>query len=337
MPELPEVQTIISDLNKKIVGDSIVDFWSDWPKTIKKNGKSASSARLAAKRADDFTREIKNRKILRARRIGKNLFIDLSGNKTLYIHLKMTGHLLIKSQIPISKAQTNSKSKNPKIKNFFNDRVNQYIHHIFYLKSQKANLKTDAKKNKKFVDSPTFVGSNRYTLEFSDMRKFAKIVLDDTEKINNLPEIRNLGVDAMSKDFTLEKFGEIISKKSASRRSKPIGIVLMEQELISGIGNIYRSEILFEAGISPLRRTGKISETETKKLYQSIQKVLKKAIKMRGTSDSDYRDTAGAPGSFQKVLKVYRLAGKKCPKCGTIIKRLKLGQRSAFYCPNCQK
>ena len=85
MPELPEVQTIISDLNRKIVGDTITDFWSDWPKAIKNKS-------LAA-----FEKEIIGRKILGARRIGKNIFIDLSGGKTLYIHLKMTGHLLVKS------------------------------------------------------------------------------------------------------------------------------------------------------------------------------------------------------------------------------------------------
>ncbi len=84
MPELPEVQTIISDLNKKIKGDTITGFWSDWPKAIKNLS------------ADKFTKEIRGRKILGARRIGKNIFIDLSGNKTIYIHLKMTGHLLIK-------------------------------------------------------------------------------------------------------------------------------------------------------------------------------------------------------------------------------------------------
>ncbi len=87
MPELPEVETVVSDLNKKIVGDTITDFWSEWPKAIK--GKS-----LAA-----FRKEIIGRKILGARRIGKNIFVDLSGGKTLYIHLKMTGHLLIKSKI----------------------------------------------------------------------------------------------------------------------------------------------------------------------------------------------------------------------------------------------
>jgi len=296
MPELPEVQTIINDLNHKIKGDTITGFWTDWPKAIKNLS------------ADKFIKEIKGRKILDARRIGKNIFIDLSGGKTLYIHLKMTGHLLIKSQIQNPKSQTNSKFKNPKSKNYFNEKVNSYIHHIWYL------------------------GKNK-TLEFSDVRKFAKIVLDDTRKINNLPEIKKLGVDAMSPQFTFAKFNEILEK----RKSRPIGIVLMEQELLSGIGNIYRSEILYAAGILPTRIIKKLNDKEIKDIYQSIKRIFAKAIKLRGTSDSDYRDTSGAPGNFQKVMRVYRQAGKPCKKCGTIVKRMALGQRSAFYCPKCQK
>jgi len=302
MPELPEVQTIISDLNKKIVGNTITDFWSDWPKTIK--GES-----LAV-----FKKEIIGRKILGARRIGKNIFIDLSGKKTLYIHLKMTGHLLVKSranfQFLISNFQSISNDQISKSKkhDYFGNKVNQYIHHIWYL------------------------GKNK-TLEFSDLRKFGKIVLDDTKKISELKEIKVLGMDAMSPEFTLEKFKEILEK----RKNTPIGIVLMEQERISGIGNIYRSEILFEAGIFPFKKTGELSQVEIKRLHKAINKVLRRAIKLRGTSDSDYRDTAGAPGSFQKILKVYRRDGKKCKKCDTIILRKKMGQRSVFYCPVCQK
>ena len=170
-------------------------------------------------------------------------------------------------------------------------------------------------------------------MEFSDVRKFAKIVLDNTQKISELKEIKKLGVDAMSPEFTFEKLEEILEK----RKNTPIGVVLMEQERISGIGNIYRSEILFEAGILPSRKPTTLSKKEKISLYKAINKVLKKAIKLRGTSDSDYRDTNGAPGSFQKALKVYRQVGEKCQKCGTIIVRKKIGQRSVFLCPVCQK
>ncbi|KKP70585.1 MAG: Formamidopyrimidine-DNA glycosylase [Candidatus Moranbacteria bacterium GW2011_GWE2_35_2-] len=294
MPELPEVQTIVDDLNRKIKGDTIVDFWSDWPKAIK------------GVNLKKFEAEIKGKKILKAWRIGKNMFVDLSGGKTIYIHLKMTGHLLIRTQ--------DTKNKIQKNKNYFNDRVNQYIHHIWKLKSGK-------------------------TLEFSDLRKFAKMVLVDTDKVMELPEIKKLGVDAMSKEFTLEKFRELLQK----RQNKKIGLVLMEQELIAGIGNIYRSEILFDAGMHPERSVKYLKKSEVGVLYESILKILKKAIEMRGTSDSDYRDTDGAPGSFGKILKVYRKDGKICScvrkkkKCDTIIKRIKLGQRSVFFCSECQK
>jgi len=318
MPELPEVETVVSDLNKKIKGDTITDFWSDWPKAIK--GKS-----LAV-----FKQEIKGRKILQARRIGKNIFIDLSGRKTLYIHLKMTGHLLVKRAThPLRLSEASNPQ--PTTHNHFLDKVNQYIHHIWKLKDKSQKLKVAEK-----------------TMEFSDVRKFAKIVLDDTKKISELKEIKALGVDAMSPEFTLKKFEEILE----NNKNKPIGIVLMDQEKISGIGNIYRSEILFAAGILPMRPVKSLKNPEIKKVYKAIQKILKKAIKLRGTSDSDYRDTSGAPGNFQKTLKVYKKNGKKCrayrlaalkrgeqpgQKCDTIIIRGKLGQRSVFFCPACQK
>ena len=294
MPELPEVQTIVSDLNRKIKGDVIVDFWSDWAKAIKNLS------------LDKFKKEIKNREILEARRTGKNIFIDLSGGKTLYIHLKMTGHLLVKT-----------KNYKLKTKNYFDDRVNQYIHHIWKLQTKNYKLKTNYDK----------------TLEFSDLRKFGKIVLGNTEEINNLKEIKSLGIDAMSPEFTFLKFSAILNQ----RKNRKIRDILMDQGLIAGIGNIYLSEILFNAGILPVRVAENIKLAERKKLLNSVHKILSKAIKLRGTSDSDYRDTTGAPGNFQKVLKVYRRAGKECPNCGTIIKRLKMGQRSAFFCSKCQK
>jgi len=285
MPELPEVQTVVTDLNKKIKNYTIVDFWSDWPKSIKNISLSK------------FQKEIKNRRILGSRRIGKNIFIDLSGGKSLYLHLKMTGHLILKAE----------KEKSE----FFDEKVNQYIHHSWKLKNPKGkNLK----------------------LDFSDLRKFAKIVLVDTEKVEELPEIKKLGIDAMDPKFNLERFKEILEKKN-----KPIGVVLMDQDLIAGIGNIYRSEILFAAGVNPERKANELKKNEASKIFKETKRILKKAIELRGTSDSDYRDTSGAPGQYKKLLKVYRKDKQKCKKCAKIILRTKMAQRSVFYCPACQK
>lgn len=179
------------------------------------------------------------------------------------------------------------------------------------------------------------------------MRKFAKIVLADMDKIKELPEIKKLGIDAMDPKLTLKKFKEKFSAQGGSARGgkemlsakggKKIGLLLMDQETIAGIGNIYRSEILFAAGLTPTKMVKSLKDSEWQKLYMSMRKVLKEAIKMRGTSQSDYRDTSGAPGNFQKVLQVYKRAGEKCFKCGIIIKRQILGQRSLFFCPRCQQ
>src|SRR4030043_2492390 len=203
MPELPEVRTIADDLNKKIKGDTIVGFWSDWKKSVKMP-------------IEEFKKDIKGRKILNSWTIGKNIFFDLSGGKTLYIHLKMTGHLLVKRV-------THNVKRKKEERDYFSEKVNQYIHHIFYLKSGR-------------------------TFEFSDLRKFGKIILVDTDKIQELKEIKNLGVDAMGKEFALEKLNEILD----NRKTK-IKLLLMDQGKIAGIGNIYVSEILFEAGILPSR------------------------------------------------------------------------------------
>lgn len=296
MPELPEVQTVVNDLNKKIVGYTVVDFWSDWAKAIKNSTYTS------------FLKNIKSKKILNVRRIGKNIFIDLSEGWTLYLHLKMTGHLLVKDFEHLSQQEREN----------FNEKVNQYIHHIWFLDK-------NAKKNKK---------NCQINLDFSDLRKFAKIVLMKTDEVENLPEIQALGIDAMDPKFTFKKFQEILEKRPKSL----IGIVLMNQNLIAGIGNIYRSEILFEAGVHPERKVGDLSVEEMRKIFEQIKKILRKAIKMRGTSDSDYRDTSGERGRFHNFLKVYRLDGEVCSKCGEgKIERIKMGQRSVFFCGECQR
>ena len=111
----------------------------------------------------------------------------------------------------------------------------------------------------------------------------------------------------------------------------------MDQSLIVGVGNIYASEALFQARVNPNRRAGSLNKKEIKDLHQAIVEILKKAVEMRGTTDADYRDASGAPGGFQKVLKVYNKEGKKCLKCSGIIKKNKIGQRGTYWCDKCQQ
>ena len=292
MPELPEVQTIVSDLSKILPGFSIREVWTDWKKLIK-NPKSF----------DEFRRQLLGRKILKVRRRGKNILIDLSNNKTLLIHQKMTGHMLY-GRWNLRQGRWIGVEKGP----IRDDPQNRFLHLVISL-------------------------SNNKQLALSDLRKFAKVLIWPTDKLSELEDIKNIGPEPLEKSFTFEKFKKDLEKKKAK-----IHQVLMNQKIIAGIGNIYSSEILWEAGIHPLKEVNKLSEEELKKIYQAIKKVLTKALKAKGDSTSDYRRPSGEKGGYQKIQNAYQMEGKKCKKGdGGIIKRIKIGSRSAHFCPKHQK
>ncbi len=288
MPELPEVQTVVDDLNKKIIGRKITGVWFDTPKIIKKP------------KAKDFEKNIKGAKIESAARRAKNILIYLSGNRLLLVHQKMTGHMLV------GKWQKTNSGWKSLLGGRFDEKVNGYIHIVFFL-------------------------DNGQMLVLSDLRKFAKVLLGPREEIEKMPALQKLGIEPLSKEFTFEKFKTIIKKEK-----RKIKAVLMYQEKISGICNIYSDEILWEAKVHPFRPANSLNDSELKKIYLATGKILKRALKLRGTSTSDFRDTAGVKGKFGEVLNVYRREGKPCPRCGAVIVRQKMGGRSAHFCPRCQ-
>ena len=289
MPEFPEVQTIVNDLNRKIIGRRITGVWFDWPKIIKKP------------KPKELEKRIKELKITKIKRRGKNILIYLTENYLLLIHQKMTGHLLY-GKWKVEKGKVKSLLKGP-----FQEKVNDYIRLIFYL-------------------------DNSFQLALSDLRKFAKVLFGPKEKIENLPELKNLGPEPLERNFTVKKFMSLISPEK-----RKIKQVLMDQEVIAGIGNIYSDEILWRAKIHPFRRADSLAVNELKSLYRAMRQILRKALKLRGTSISDFRDTGGRSGGYSDVRKVYRREGEPCPRCGSVIKRIKIGGRSAHYCPACQR
>jgi formamidopyrimidine-DNA glycosylase len=129
-----------------------------------------------------------------------------------------------------------------------------------------------------------------------------------------------------------EKFAELFKG-----RKTPIKSALLNQALLSGIGNIYADESLFRAGIRPRRRAASLTRADLTRLYDSIQEVLAEAIAAGGSSVSDYVDSTGEEGFFQLQHRVYQREGEPCLVCGTPIKRIVLGGRSSHYCPKCQK
>jgi formamidopyrimidine-DNA glycosylase len=121
------------------------------------------------------------------------------------------------------------------------------------------------------------------------------------------------------------------------RRKTPIKSALLNQKLLRGVGNIYADESLFRAGIRPRHRAGTLTRTQVRRLYDSIQQVLKEAISKGGSSVSDYRNAEGEPGWFQIEHRVYGREGEPCLVCGTAIKKVVSGGRGTHYCPKCQK
>lgn len=296
MPELPEVQTIVNDLNKKILGRTITGVWFDAPKLIK------------IPKPEIFKKEIKGLKIIKIKRRGKNILIDLLNPKSkilnpklLLIHQKLTGHLLygtwnMKQGIWI-----------PTEHGPLEEKVNNYIHLIFYLDNGKM-------------------------LALSDLRKFAKILFGPKEKIENSPDLKKLGPEPLNPSLKFIKFIKLIRAKQ-----RKIKQVLMDQEVIAGIGNIYSDEILWKAKIHPFKSADKLTLPELKNLYKSMLEILKKAVKLRGTSTSDFRDTSGKMGEYTEKRYAYQRENESCSRCHTKIKRIKLGGRSAHYCPVCQQ
>lgn len=167
-------------------------------------------------------------------------------------------------------------------------------------------------------------GKNLY---FQDMRKFGKVWLFD--KYPNFPTI---GHDPTIKTLTIDILKGMLQKRKLNMKA-----FLMDQSIIAGIGNIYASEILFQSGISPLRKAGDLTDAEIKRLHQSVHNILNAAIDNFGTTYSAYQTVTGKPGENQNFLKVYQRSGESCFNCDGQIKKIVLGSRSTFFCENCQK
>lgn len=173
--------------------------------------------------------------------------------------------------------------------------------------------------------------SNGKCLIYEDQRKFGRIIL-----IHN-PEdkLKHLGLEPLSDQFTKKAF-EALLKKS----NRKIKVFLLDQSLISGLGNIYVDEALWLAKIHPLRIANTLDSKERERLFHAIPKVLLIGIENRGTSlgdsRSNYQNLSGKRGENIHQLQVFRREGKTCPRCGEKIVKIRIAQRGTHICPNCQ-
>jgi formamidopyrimidine-DNA glycosylase len=170
-------------------------------------------------------------------------------------------------------------------------------------------------------------------LRFIDPRTFGEMFVTAGDELGKVKELQHLAIDPLDQVFTWPTFQYLLAERAA--KMKPL---LMDQKFISGLGNIYSDEVLFAAGLRYDRVSDTLSSQEVRRLYRAIQETLQEAIKARGTTleDEAYVDLFGKPGEYQDELKVYGRAGLPCRRCRTPIQTVKVGGRTAFFCPQCQ-
>lgn len=176
----------------------------------------------------------------------------------------------------------------------------------------------------------SFESGRKYV--YSDPRRFGVLELVAKTGIAANKWLKNLGVEPLSESFTTELLFELTRKRKA-----PIKGVLMDQRHVVGVGNIYASEALFAARVSPRRPAGRLRRADAEKLVNAIRSILTAAIAAGGSTISDYRNSKGESGSFQDRFLVYDREAAPCPGCGSPIRSRVIAGRSTFWCPKCQR
>lgn len=171
-----------------------------------------------------------------------------------------------------------------------------------------------------------------YDLRYADVRKFGRMNLVKKEDLENVEGVHKQGIepidDKLTKEYLYEKFHD---------KKLPLKELLLDQTIISGLGNIYADEVAFGAGLNPLIEGCKITKNDCDKIIDAGKKIINKAIEEGGTTIRSYTSSLGVTGNYQNYLMVHKREGETCKKCGTIIKKIKVGGRSTYYCPKCQK
>jgi formamidopyrimidine-DNA glycosylase len=251
-----------------------------------------------AKKQKDFEEGLKNLRILDIQRRAKNLIFFLEDNKKLLVHLKMTGQLVYKQ----------------------NDQLVLGGHPIQLSESELPNKHT-------YITFKLEKGN----LYYNDVRQFGYLLFYNNEKeMLQEHDFEKLGFEPLDMfDF------EVFYKKMKQKKSC-IKTVFLNQEVVAGLGNIYADEVCFDAGIRPTRKTDKISKKEYRKVYESIKKIISRAVELGGSSVSNYLLADGSKGNYAREHKVYNRSGKECLTCGNILKKTVISGRTTVYCPKCQ-
>lgn len=176
-----------------------------------------------------------------------------------------------------------------------------------------------------------FTLDNGQKMIYNDVRKFGRMQLWNTDDLKNNKSIQKLGPEPLSKEFTFETL-----KPRIMRHHKNIKIVLLDQSVMSGLGNIYVDEVLWKAKLHPETPANHLSDKDIQNIIELSNQEMEKAIASGGSTIRSYIDASGHKGNMQNSLKVYGKEGTPCPRCGTEIVKIKVGGRGTHFCPHCQ-
>jgi formamidopyrimidine-DNA glycosylase len=234
------------------------------------------------------------------RRRAKVLIVDLSSEYSLVVHLKMTGQLVYRGE------------------------------QIFGAGHPGKDLvgKLPAKSTRVIIGF-----SDGSTLYFNDQRKFGWMRLLPTIEIPEIDFFKKVGPEPLEDDFTASQF----TRRFVRRKNSSIKAALLDQTVVAGVGNIYADESLWCAKIHPATKVADVPPAKLKTLFDCLQKVLRLSIEKGGSTDKNYVDAEGKRGSYLSFANVFRKEGQPCPRCGTIIEKIRIAGRGTHICPFCQK
>ena len=171
--------------------------------------------------------------------------------------------------------------------------------------------------------------SDEHTLRFDDVRKFGRFTFTEDPKVT----LAHLGPEPLEDDFTATWLARALAGRQ--RQLKPL---LLDQEFVAGLGNIYVDEALHEAKLHPLMSADRVTKAQAARLVTAIRMILNEAITREGSSfDTFYRTPEGQPGSYQDQFRVYGRDGRACRRCGATVQKFVVGQRGTHVCPRCQR
>jgi formamidopyrimidine-DNA glycosylase len=305
VPELPEVEVTRRRIGPLLVGRRILEV------------RTTRDSRLFLTRPARLRARLRGRCVAALGRSGKYLVAEFDDGARLVVHLGMTGQLF-------SSAATSPRLLSAQAKRAASRRRAKSM------KTWRASLPPEAQRGFR----PDVHTHLRLRFEdggpevfLRDVRKFGKVLL--LERGESHPRLARLGVDA------LETTGKFLHAALRGRAAS-VKALLLNQSLISGVGNIYADEALFRAGVRPARRAGRVTRRECERLAAAIREVLERSIETGGSSIRDYVTPDGSDGFYQDERCVYARGGEPCPSCGSAIRRTTVAQRGTHYCPSCQ-